>query len=280
MKTFLHHPITRVILSTLLLVAGLAAVKSVITKPFFLWAMPTEGAAMLATALTSCALLILIYYLLLKYYWQRPPWQEFKIRSGLAQGLGGFLLGFGILGLVLLVLGGAGYFQITGREAWMNFLPGATVVLGGVIMEELIFRGFLFYQLEKWRGTWTAVIISAILFQLPHFGNPGEDILPALLGVLFGAAHALMYAVTRQLWLPIAFHFGWNIVMPTFGITLSGVEGFGALFTSQMDGPVLLTGSSFGLEDSLLSMLGLALFTGLLAWRWQQTTKKDNLEVS
>lgn len=225
---------------------------------------------MLVTALTSCALLLVLYNLILKYYWKRQPWEEFRLRSGIAQGLGGLALGFGILSVVLLILGAAGYFGITGREAWMNFLPGAAVVLGGVIMEELIFRGILFYQLEKWRGTWAAVIISAILFQLPHFGNPGEDVLPALGGFLFGIAHALMYVVTRQLWLPIAFHFGWNIVMPAFGITLSGVEGFGSLFTSYREGPVLLTGSGFGLEDSVLSLLLLLLFSGVLAWMWQR----------
>ena len=85
--------------------------------------------------------------------------------------------------------------------------------------------------------------------------NSHTGILPGILGVLFGVVTGLMYAYTRRLWLPIAFHFGWNIVQPIFGTNLSGGIEFTKLIEAKLNGPELLIGSEFGLEVSLFSFV-------------------------
>ncbi len=102
-----------------------------------------------------------------------------------------------------------------------------------------------------------------MVFQLPHFMNPNEYFLPAILGVLFGLVTAVMYASTRRLWLPFTFHFTWNLAQPFFGTSLSGIDEFPTMINARMEGPELLTGSAFGIEDSLLSFGVLVVLFGV-----------------
>ena len=143
-------------------------------------------------------------------------------------------------------------------------------------MEELVFRGLVYRIIEDWKGSGIALIVSSIIFQLPHFTNPNEALLPAILGILFGLATAVMYAYTRRLWLPFAFHFGWNIAQPALGTTLSGIGDFDLLVDAKLNGPELLTGSAFGIEDSLMSMLVLV----ILFWIFYQKIIKAGLWVN
>ena len=145
------------------------------------------------------------------------------------------------------------------------------LVAGGVMIEEIVFRGMLFKTLEGMTGTNLALFASAIVFQIPHFWNPHEAFLPALLGFIFGLVTGCMYAATKRLWVPFAFHFGWNIAQPFFGTTLSGISGFSVLYQTKIQGPELLTGSAFGVEDSLLALIGL---TFLFIYYYSQMRKK------
>lgn len=275
MRKALLHPIVKILLSTVFLIGSLGLIKSFITKPLFTRLIANEAGIKMVTALVSVGLLIGIYYLLQRFYLKGER-QEFKRASFLPQGLGGLALGLGVISLVIFCLYLLGFYHILGQNAWIVFLPDATVILGAALLEELIFRGFIFRQLEKWQGTMLALVVSSLVFQLPHFMNPHESLLPALLGVLFGAVHALMYAYTRQLWLPVAFHFGWNLAQPFFGTTLSGIDSFQPFFLAEMDGPTLLTGSAFGVEDSLLSFLMLV----ILGWLYYRGVRSKGFWVN
>lgn len=258
----LFHPVIRIILSILAVICMTALVKEFITKPFFMAISPTEELAKVIVPILSSFLMVGVFYVLTKYY-EKSPFPDFAIKYGLKETFGGFLLGFGVISLVVGILYLLNFFEIMGRNSWISFLPTVSFILGAAILEEIIFRGIVFKVLEKWKGTTIALFVSAIIFQLPHFMNPHEAFLPALLGFIFGLLHALMYADTRRLWLPFAFHAGWNLAQPFFGTTLSGIDGFRNLYHSNMHGPELLTGSAFGVEDSLLSMLVLLSLSGI-----------------
>jgi uncharacterized protein len=80
------------------------------------------------------------------------------------------------------------------------------------LSEEAFFRGFVQAELARLGGrAWTgiAVIVSAVLFGLVHFGG---GITYLIAGVIAGAGYALTYARTQRIEAAMAVHFGVNAV--------------------------------------------------------------------
>jgi hypothetical protein len=102
--------------------------------------------------------------------------------------------------------------------------------------------------------------------------NPGATLISDVAivveaGLLLGAA----YALTRNLWLVIGIHAGWNFTEGSvFGVSVSGQPVTASLVHSVLKGPDLLTGGAFGPEASLIAVAvcGLAaLILGVLVYR-------------
>src|SRR5262249_17997968 len=102
-----------------------------------------------------------------------------------------------------------------------------------------------------------ALAVSAVLFGLAHAANPGATWVSSLAialeaGILLGAA----FALTRNLWFPIGFHFSWKFFEgPVYGTAISGATLPSSLITAQVTGPRILTGGSFGPEAGVPAML-------------------------
>ena len=71
------------------------------------------------------------------------------------------------------------------------------------IVEETLWRGFLFWYLGQFMPIWVAAIISAAGFGLAH-AYQGLANVPRV--VLVGAVFAGLYLLTGSLWLPIILH--------------------------------------------------------------------------
>ncbi|MFW9956502.1 MAG: lysostaphin resistance A-like protein [Candidatus Odinarchaeota archaeon] len=96
------------------------------------------------------------------------------------------------------------------------------------ILEELAHRGYILPHIEALAGKAPAIIISSIFFSFLHFSwwaTPGFPLHLALIfsfnmflgGVVLSISY---YWSGRKLWVPIAFHFAWNmlayIIFPVF----------------------------------------------------------------
>lgn len=86
-------------------------------------------------------------------------------------------------------------------------MVGLSAVLIAPIVEEIIFRGFLFRNLRDTVGKGLAAVLSGLVFGLVHL-HP-TLILP-LTGL--GIALALLYEWTGSLWVPIAAHMAFNLL--------------------------------------------------------------------
>ncbi len=87
--------------------------------------------------------------------------------------------------------------------------------------EELTYRGYLMTRMEGLFGKELAIVSSAIIFSLLHFAwwtrLSGSELYLILIftfnmflgGVVLGYGY---YLSGRKLWVPIAFHFTWNII--------------------------------------------------------------------
>ena len=63
-----------------------------------------------------------------------------------------------------------------------------------------------------------------------------------------------LYSLTGRLWIPVFFHASWNLTQAIFGSVVSGAEIFGTYFESVREGPEWLTGGSFGVENSIVTI--------------------------
>ena len=75
----------------------------------------------------------------------------------------------------------------------------------------------------------------------------------------------MMFIYTKRIWLPFFFHLGWNFSQPFYGSNLSGLNDMGSIIQSKFNGPELLTGGLFGIENSIIN-LSFLLFIGIVLY--------------
>lgn len=122
--------------------------------------------------------------------------------------------------------------------------------------EELVLRGYFMQAIAAMGGAWVASIVSGVLFGLMHAGNPGVNTAGLAITAVNGVLLALLAARTGSLWLVCGYHAGWNLVAAMlFGMRDSGMLAPGSLLSTDLHGPTLWTGGSYGFEASLLAFL-------------------------
>ncbi len=182
--------------------------------------------------------------------------------------LRGLLIGVAMFGAVIANLFFLGYYEVDGRGSVTGAVGLAGFMAAAAVTEELIFRGVLFRIVEERVGTWIALALTGLLFGLAHLPNPDADLWGAIaIAVEAGGMLAAAYVATRNLWVPIGLHFGWNFAAA--GVFSTEVSGNGAeqgLLDSSLTGPALLTGGDFGPEGSVYSVLFGVLLTFFFLW--------------
>ena len=125
--------------------------------------------------------------------------------------------------------------------------------------EELLSRGYHLQTIASGLNLFWGVIISSAVFGLLHLGNPNATWVSAA-GIFFaGVFLAYGYIRTKQLWLPIGLHIGWNFCEGVvFGFPVSGLDIY-ALTRITVHGPEIWTGGAFGPEAGLIVLPALLL---------------------
>ncbi len=205
--------------------------------------------------LVSSAVLLGVYVLLVRWMERRKS-RELAPARAIPLAIGGAVFGFALFGVVFAIFWVMGVARWEGVSLSGAVIPSLSMAILSGVGEELAFRGGVFRILEDSFGTAVALLLSAGLFGLMHAANRGATAVSTVAialeaGVLLGAA----YAVSRNLWLPIGLHFGWNFTEGgVFGATVSG-GGFGqGLIHMPLSGRDLLTGGVFGPEASLVTV--------------------------
>lgn len=210
----------------------------------------------LAVVLAMGALAFAIYYLFVRFVERRPVSELALPRMGREFGTG-LLIGIGLYTACVLILMVLGIYRIDGLNPWHYMLPAVPMAVSTGIFEELVFRGALFRIVEEALGSWISLLVSSFVFGFMHLLNPEGTVMGAVfISIEAGLLLAAAYMVTRRLWLSIGFHMGWNYTQSgIFSGIVSGGDSDPGLFRNTIDGPVVLTGGSFGLESSLIAFL-------------------------
>ena len=193
--------------------------------------------------------------------------------DNLAMGLIGGI-GAGALVLVLPLITGAAHFAATPAEqpSWDTILFVGVLLAAGSSGEEIFFRGFGFQVLLANFGAWATIVPVGIVFALLHGSNPNVTWMgianTAGFGILFGYA----FLRSRDLWLPIGLHFGWNFTLPLFGANVSGlrihVTGHELAWTAGR----LWSGGAYGPEASILASAAILV---LFAYLWKAPVRRQ-----
>lgn len=177
---------------------------------------------------------------------------------GMGRELGlGLLIGAGLYAACEMILMALGIYRIDGLNPLSYMVPAIAMAISSSVYEELLFRGVLFGSVEKWFGSWIALVVSSLVFGLTHLINPQGTLEGALfIAVEAGILLAAAYMLTRRLWLSIGFHMAWNYTQSAiFSGIVSGNDAEQGLVRSTINGPNWLTGGNFGVESSMLALL-------------------------
>jgi len=184
----------------------------------------------------------------------------------------GIAITFFMMGFIYLIEWGVGWLTFDGF-AWET--DDLLTVLGGTLgmltvfifvgwNEELLSRGYHLQTIASGLNLFWGVMISSAIFGVLHLGNPNATWISAA-GIFFaGLFLAFGYLTTKQLWLPIGLHIGWNFFEGVvFGFPVSGLDIY-RLIRITVDGPELWTGGAFGPEAGLVVLPGLLLGAALI----------------
>jgi membrane protease YdiL (CAAX protease family) len=230
-------------------------------------------------------LMVLVLTYLVGRFVDRRPFAAFGFRPvpGWAGDLVlGTALGAAQMVFVLTVEWAGGWLSVSVPDP-VALVKGLLEVLFGVglfaavaVGEELVFRGYVQTNLREGAGLPVALACSSVLFGLFHAMNPNLTPVALLNLVLAGLAMGYGYVVTGNLWLPIAYHFAWNLTQgPVLGLPVSGMR-YGGLLTVNGSGTGrLITGGAFGPEGGVLGTLVLLSAFPVFWWWGRKRQKAD-----
>jgi membrane protease YdiL (CAAX protease family) len=167
------------------------------------------------------------------------------------------------------------------KQSWMlnpalntgAILEGVWFTVKSVLFEEFIFRGVLLYILIKKLGATRAIIISAVAFGIYHWfshelwGNPAQMAIEFVMTGIMGLVLAYGYAKSFSLFIPIAIHFGWNIVQM---VVFSGNTIGKQLFVEVLPRPVVTISYFSFFTMQLLPVISCWVITTWLLRKYKQ----------
>lgn len=204
----------------------------------------------------------LLANLLTMRIFDRRPLSDIGLVSGGKSGhnfLLGILLGGGAAALMLLapLLAKTGHFVAIPHStfAWSSLAFYLAALFFGAAGEEMVFHGYAFQLLVQKLGPFATVLPVGVVFGLMHSFNPHATALAVINTALWGILLGCSYLRSRDLWLPISLHYGWNAVLPLFGVNLSGLTIEITRYFYQWDLAPLWSGGSYGPEGGLLTTI-------------------------
>lgn len=171
-----------------------------------------------------------------------------------------------LLGIVLISLSFMGIWasqsieivKVSFTKAHLSSIISTTILFFIIsFQEELFFRGYLYSFTKKLFQKRAALWVTSVLFSFTHALNPNALSTPIPLISIFiaGLLLGLLREYSGSLWLPIGFHWSWNLFQGSiFGFQVSGIPIHSIIQLKTMGSPIL-SGGEFGAEGSILTSL-------------------------
>lgn len=153
-----------------------------------------------------------------------------------------------------------------------NLFWTTLALLFNTVHQEVLVHGYAQQMVRDKFGSAASVVVSSLLLVGLHWTLFQVESLLLLTnlfaaGVLLGIA----FLLSRNLWLPIGIHFGWNYLQgPIFGLPVTGVD----LWNSDLffvTGSDFLTGGTFGIEGGIVASI---VFVAVASIQWRIWLKR------
>lgn len=215
---------------------------------------------------------------------------KFISELGLARPAGSYFAGAAsgavllLVSVALTVLAGAirynGIFERI-NTAMVVLMLGGFVFQGA--FEELLCRGVVQQLLQK-RSVPAAVVVSAVLFALPHilnmdFSAPAITATAVLNLILISLVFSLLTIRFRSIWAACGMHSIWNYILYSIlGLNLSGNDEItAAVFNMSTTRENILNGGAYGIEASIITTAVLGAAVMLLSYRYYDTYDRPGI---
>lgn len=162
--------------------------------------------------------------------------------------------------------------QANPDAGWPTVLFTLFLLAFGSAGEEILFRGYGFQLLMRSWGPWASILPVGVLFGALHATNPHASGLGLINTAGFGIVFGYAFYRSRDLWLPIGLHFGWNMTLPLFGVNVSGIAVRITSYALQWRAGPFWSGGEYGPEASLLTS---AILFGLFAFLWRAPVERQ-----
>lgn len=181
-----------------------------------------------------------------------------------------------IIGLLLPVVVTMIYLSTPGRFVLAQKSTSETLAVisrglfftgfGAGFVEEMVFRGIIMTLVkDKW-GKMVSIVIPSLLFGLVHIIGMPFNFLSILLVILAGTMVGVMFSLiayeSKTVWNNALVHSLWNSVIISGILTISTkVDHYNISHYLLKTKSFLITGGQFGIESSLIALLGYSLVT-------------------
>ncbi|MHC0038521.1 lysostaphin resistance A-like protein [Pseudoneobacillus sp. C159] len=133
--------------------------------------------------------------------------------------------------------------------------------IGVGIAEEIIFRGLMMHSFEKRWGKVVAIVVPSVFFGLLHAIGANLQMVDLLLLFIGGTSVGIMFSlivyVSGSIWSSAMVHGIWNIIIIGNILKIGKSNHDGAIMSyTLLSKSALLTGGSFGVEVSIIAILG------------------------
>lgn len=147
------------------------------------------------------------------------------------------------------------------------FLAG----LGAGVVEELLFRGLLMNAVIKKCGKVVGILAPSVLFASLHIIGMDFSLLSCLqvmaAGTMVGVMFSLIALEGRSVWNSALVHGVWNMIIIGGGLTIgTEVDEYAVSSYVLETRNFLLTGGEFGIESSVVAILGYIVVSLAALW--------------
>lgn len=197
---------------------------------------------------------------------------------GVSKELGTYFIGI-VLSIFLLALS-VSIIVATGNIKYQGIFENADAIMillliGGFMIqgasEEMLCRGIVLHTLKEKTSFLTAMIVSTILFIVPHWpslfaGKMIYGVIGVINLILISVIFSFLTICFKSIWAACGLHSFWNsILYSILGLNLSGnEESATAIFNMQSVGDNIWNGSIYGIEASAATTIVLAFAAALL----------------
>ena len=159
------------------------------------------------------------------------------------------------------------------------FLAG----IGAGVVEEMLFRGLLMNVVIKKCGRAVGIFAPSVLFASLHIIGMNFSLLSCVqvmvAGTLVGVMFSLIALEGRSIWNSAIVHAVWNMIIIGGGLVIgTELDEYSICSYVLETRSFLLTGGEFGIESSVVSIIGYLVVSLLALWMIRRSTETRSRE--